>query len=219
MYEAVSILIAYLLGAVPFGLLIPKLFGIPDVRKVGSGNVGATNAWRAAGPVPGILVLICDIGKGIGAVLLVSSIPQISIEVEYLQLMSGLAAIIGHVFPVYLKFRGGKGVNTALGVMLTLLPIEALIGLTVFIITVSLSRYISLGSMLGATGFFAAVLIRWSLNLTDIHTVFVVTAFLLMVLILFAHRTNIKRLVQGNENRFSFKAGAASDLKKEAKNV
>ncbi len=219
MFEAISILIAYLLGSVPFGFLIPKMFGISDIRKFGSGNVGATNVWRAAGPIAGILVLVFDIGKGIGAVLIASGMPQISIEVEYLKLICGLAAIIGHIFPAYLKFRGGKGVNTALGVMLTLLPVEALVGLAAFVITVSLSRYISLGSMLGAVAFFAAVAVRWIFKLADIHAVYVVAALLMMVLIIFAHRTNIKRLVQGSENRFSFKARPASEMKKEIKNA
>jgi len=160
-----------------------------------------------------ILVFIFDIGKGVGAVLIVGLFSGIALEAEYLKLIAGFAAILGHIFPIYLKFKGGKGVNTALGVMLILLPIEALIGLAVFIITVSLSHYISLGSMLAVTAFFVSVLIRWLFELADINPVYVLTAFVLNALIIAAHHSNIKRLLHGNENRFSLKSGSTGNSK------
>lgn len=207
MSDALLILSAYLIGAIPFGLIITRLFGGRDIRIVGSGNVGATNAVRAAGPVAGILVLLGDIGKGVAAVLLVSVFPDILMKVEYLQLAAGLAAVVGHIFPIYIGFKGGKGVNTALGVMLTLMTYQALIALVIFIAVVVLSRYVSLGSIIAAVTFFAAVLIgRFALAATT-PDIYVLVSGLLMILIIVTHRTNIKRLLNGNENRFSLSSG------------
>ncbi len=203
MYDILTILIAYLIGAIPFGFLIPKLFGIADVRKLGSGNVGATNAYRTAGPVAGILVLIFDIGKGVAAVMLARFIPGTVIPTEYLLFAAGMAAILGHIFTIFLGFKGGKGVNTALGVMITILPLETLVALVVFIIIVSITHYISLGSMLAASMLFLMTFAEWLFKLKEIPPVYVVVTLLLVLLILFSHRSNIKRLRDGNENRFS----------------
>ncbi len=204
MYDFLTILIAYLIGAIPFGFLIPKFFGVADIRKVGSGNVGATNAYRAAGAVAGILVLICDIGKGVAAVMLARFMPGTIIEIEYLLLAAGMAAILGHIFTIFLGFKGGKGVNTALGVMITILPFETLIAVFVFIVTVGINRYISLGSILAASTLFLLVAAEWLFQFREIHPSYPVVTFLLALLIIFAHRGNIKRLIDGNENRFSF---------------
>jgi glycerol-3-phosphate acyltransferase PlsY len=205
--DALLILSAYLIGAIPFGLIITRLFGARDIRVVGSGNVGATNAVRAAGPVAGILVLLGDIGKGVAAVLLVSVFPDILMKVEYLQLAAGLAAVIGHIFPVYIGFKGGKGVNTALGVMLTLMTYQALIALVIFVVVVVLSRYVSLGSIIAAIAFFAAVLIGRFALAAATPDIYVLVSGLLMILIVVTHRANIKRLLNGNENRFSLSSG------------
>jgi glycerol-3-phosphate acyltransferase PlsY len=213
MYFFVAALVGYLIGAIPFGYIIARIYGIRDIRLVGSGNVGAANVWRSAGPSAGILVLIFDIGKGVAAVLVASFMPATDTVIEYLKLTAGFAAVMGHVFPVYLSFRGGKGVNTALGVMITLLPVEALIALTAFIITVVVSRYISLGSVLASIAFFAVVLIRWLLDFSGTHTVYVPASFLLVVLIVLAHRSNIKRLLSGDENRFSFHSRKTGEVK------
>ena len=204
MYDILAILIGYLLGSIPFGYLTARLYGIDDIRQYGSGNIGATNAWRVAGPSAGLLVTICDIGKGVLAVVVASRIGGDVLSLEYVKLIAGMAAIVGHLFPVFFLFRGGQGVNTALGVMLTLLPVQALIALGVFIVAVAVSRYISLGSILAATALFLSVLITWLADLSDVHPVYVVTTFILALLIIYAHRSNIKRLIAGNENRFSF---------------
>ncbi|MBN2227912.1 MAG: glycerol-3-phosphate 1-O-acyltransferase PlsY [candidate division Zixibacteria bacterium] len=204
MYDALAVLVGYLLGSIPFGYLTARLYGIDDIRKHGSGNIGATNAWRVAGPSAGILVTVCDVGKGVLAVVVASRIGGDVLAVDYVKLIAGMAAIVGHLFPVSFLFRGGKGVNTALGVMLTLLPIQALIALGVFIMTVALSKYISLGSILGASAFFLGVLITRLTGLSEVHPVYVITTFILALLIIYAHRSNIKRLLAGNENRFNF---------------
>jgi len=204
MYDLAAVVVGYLLGSIPFGYLVGRAYGIADIRRHGSGNIGATNAWRVAGPLAGVMVTVGDIGKGVLAVIIATQIGGQLMTLEYARLISGMAAILGHLFPVFFLFRGGKGVNTALGVMLTLLPVQTLIALGVFILTVALSKYISLGSILAAIALFVSVLITSLADLADIHTVYVPTTLLLALLIIFAHRSNIKRLAGGNENRFSF---------------
>lgn len=203
MYDLIAILGGYLLGSIPFALLITRLFGVRNLRLVGSGNIGATNAWRVAGPAAGILVAVFDIGKGVLAVFLAASMPEAAIGMEYLKLISGPAAVLGHIFPVFLLFKGGKGVNTALGVMITLLPLEVLIALVVFIVAVAVSRLISLGSISASAAFFLAVLIEWLFDLRAVHPVYVLASFFIMVLIITAHRSNMRRLLAGTERKFS----------------
>ncbi|PKK84577.1 MAG: acyl-phosphate glycerol 3-phosphate acyltransferase [candidate division Zixibacteria bacterium HGW-Zixibacteria-1] len=204
MYDLIAIAGGYVLGSIPFALIITRMFGIKDIRKVGSGNIGATNAWRAAGPVAGILVSIGDIGKGVLAVILASLMPQSALDLANLKLIAGIAAVFGHVFPLFLRFRGGKGVNTALGVMIMILPIETLIALAGFIITVAISRYISLGSVLASVFFFAAVLISYIFKLHEMPLLYLIISALLMLLIIITHRSNISRLLSGGENKFDF---------------
>ncbi|MFH2034862.1 MAG: glycerol-3-phosphate 1-O-acyltransferase PlsY [Candidatus Zixiibacteriota bacterium] len=211
MSTVIVILGAYLIGTIPYGLLIPKFFGIADIRQHGSGNVGATNAWRVAGPLAGLIVTFFDICKGVVAVLLAGLVANGPLSPELLRLLSGFSAIIGHIFPFYLNFRGGKGVNTALGVMITLLPLEALAGLGVFIIIVTITKYISFGSLLAAMTFFLTVLVRWYFKWSDINIAYVITAGLLNILIIIAHRSNIKRLLKGNENKFSLHSKKADE--------
>jgi len=208
-----AIPIAYLLGAIPFGLFIPRLFGISDIRKQGSGNTGATNVYRIAGPIPAIIVLVGDIGKGVLAVVIASQLASGWIDAEYLKLTSGMSAVVGHMYPIYVRFKGGKGVNTALGVMLTLIPIQALIALVVFILTVSVSRFISLGSILASLALVAGVAVFSQANLQNIHPVYLPATAILSLLIIFAHRSNIRRLLKGNENKFSFSSGNKKGVK------
>ena len=198
------ILVAYLLGSIPFGLLFPKIYGVPDIRKHGSGNVGATNVMRTVGVVPGLLVMAGDIGKGVAAVLVAGQFGNGVIAVQTLYLLAGLAAIIGHIFPIFLKFKGGKGVNTALGVMLMLMPAAAMSGLAAFIVTVLISRYISLGSIIASLVFFGVVLLGYLTDFMIVPLLYLIVAAIVPVLIIVAHRSNIKRLVSGTENRFSF---------------
>jgi glycerol-3-phosphate acyltransferase PlsY len=213
MNDLLLILSGYVFGSIPFGLLIGRLFGIRDIRKVGSGNIGATNVWRAAGPAAGILVLVFDIAKGASAVMLVSLVEPSFLGKEYLRIICGLAAIFGHIFPVFLFFKGGKGVNTTLGVMLTLLPVESLIAVIAFIVTVAISKYISLGSMLAAGVFSLMIIIEYILNWNNVNAIYIPISVLLVILIILAHRSNIKRLIEGSENRFSIHPGRASEVK------
>ncbi|MGH8015560.1 MAG: glycerol-3-phosphate 1-O-acyltransferase PlsY [Candidatus Zixiibacteriota bacterium] len=206
--EIVIIVISYLIGAIPFGLIIARLAGIADIRKLGSGNIGATNVWRIAGAKVAIWVFVADIGKGVVTVLLAgwaySNYVDTLMSKELLLALCGIAAVIGHVFPVYLNFRGGKGVNTALGVVATLLPLQALISLVAFVLTVLLFRYISLGSIIAATVLCATILIqKFGLHL-DISTTYLIMVIVISFLVILAHRKNIVRILAGTENRFNF---------------
>lgn len=182
---------AYLLGSIPSGLLLGKAYGI-DVRKEGSGNIGATNLYRTVGRKVGLLTLLCDCLKGFIPVLLVklSALP-----VEYAAWV-GLAAFCGHVFSLFLRFKGGRGVATALGVFLALAPVAVAIALAVFVLLVLKWRYISLGSIMAAAVMAPAVSL-----LGCGRTVVLVTA-LISVIVIVKHRENIQRIVGGTENKF-----------------
>jgi acyl phosphate:glycerol-3-phosphate acyltransferase len=182
---------AYLLGSVPTGLLLGKAYGI-DVRKEGSGNIGATNLYRTVGRTVGVMTLVGDCLKGLLPVLAVkcSTLP-----VEYAAWV-GLAAFCGHVFSVFLRFRGGKGVATALGVFLALSPLAVAIAVGVFVVLMLVWRYVSLGSIAAAAVMPIAV---WALGAGRV--VGLVT-MIVAVIVIIRHTENIKRLVAGTENRF-----------------
>lgn len=202
----VYFIISFILGGIPFGLLIGFAFGKGDIRNQGSGNIGATNVWRVAGGLAAAITFICDIGKGVAAVILCYGFYHFGwpISEPNAALIGGVVAVLGHVFSPFLGFRGGKGVNTALGVFITLLPIETLIAFAVFIVLVALFRYISLGSMAGAVVLAAVLWIEKYVMHREIENLYLAAVTLLALLILVMHRDNIKRLLHGNENRFHF---------------
>lgn len=205
------ILFAYLLGAVPFGLLVARAFGVRDIRTLGSGNIGATNVMRVLGPKAAVWVYLLDIAKGVAAVLMARYLEQTMLPTDIFRVVVGLSAVIGHVFPVYLGFKGGKGVNTAFGVVMTLLPFQSLIAFGVFVIAVAISRFISLGSILAATVLFAAVLIQKLVLHQEVAAIYLWLTLVLALLVFYTHRSNIGRLLAGTESRFSLssKAGKA----------
>ncbi|MFZ5981327.1 MAG: glycerol-3-phosphate 1-O-acyltransferase PlsY [Candidatus Zixiibacteriota bacterium] len=197
------VVIAYLLGAVPFGLIVARLYGVPDIRQAGSGNIGATNVWRIAGPRAALWVYLLDIGKGVTAIMIARQFHPTLISYDLLLVICAVAAVIGNVFPVYLRFRGGKGVNTSLGVMITLLPVETLIALAVFLLTVLIFRYISLGSILAAVGLLAVIVVeKYMMNLM-VATIYLYLSITLALLVILSHRQNIGRLLSGKENRLT----------------
>jgi glycerol-3-phosphate acyltransferase PlsY len=185
---------ANLVGGIPFGLLFVRWFAKIDVRTVGSGNIGATNVRRAAGTPIAIMVLCCDLLKGVFPVLLALTVMEQSSYGRWVVAVAGISAIVGHMYPVYLGFRAsGKGVATALGVFLVLTPFAVLIALLFFILLVSATRRVSIGSMGGAAVLIPAV---WMIN----NDPAVMGATLItVVLILFRHKENIKRLMAGQE--------------------
>jgi glycerol-3-phosphate acyltransferase PlsY len=200
---------AYLLGSIPFGYLLVRVFRGEDVRLSGSGNIGATNVARSGAKGLGIATLVLDALKGLAAVFLglilaKQQFPGIQfcgnpfIELS-MRLMSvaALFAVLGHVFPVWLKFKGGKGVATALGVFVLLFPKAILVSLAIFVLVVVVTRYVSLGSILGAIAFpIAAYFFEYTQKIPLVLT----SAIPLIIVI--KHHHNIRRLLQGTESRF-----------------
>ena len=215
MFVSLVILVAYLLGSIPFALIIARLNGIDDLRQRGSGNLGATNVWRQVGPRAAIIVLLADVGKGIMAVVIaVEWMPSLGVGGDWSDLLlvgAGLAAVLGHVWPVYTGFRGGKGVATAVGVMLVLLPMPTLVAILVFVLVVGVTRYVSLGSMVGAAALLGAVVVEKYLMAVSVGDVYMYMALVLVSLVLLTHRHNLVRLVTGTENRFSFSTSSSRE--------
>jgi glycerol-3-phosphate acyltransferase PlsY len=190
---------AYLLGSIPFGLVLAKLLG-RDVRKSGSGNIGATNVARVVGPLAGLLTLVLDAAKGAAAVWLAARFSENS--ARWL-IVAGLAALAGHCFPVWLRFRGGKGVATAAGVFGVLCPAALLGAVTLFIVVVIFWRYVSLASIAAAAAMPLLVYLLWApRHAPPLAVTF--GALAAALLIIYKHDGNIQRLVQGEEPRFSF---------------
>ena len=191
---------AYLLGSIPFGLLLTRLFGGGDVRKSGSGNIGATNVARVAGTLPGILTLLFDVAKGAAAVWLAG---RVSNESATWMMIAALATLLGHCFPIWLKFRGGKGVATAAGAFLVLCPAALLGSVILFLLVVFFCRYISLASISAAASMPLLIYILWAPHQAP-PPIVTFGALAAAGIIIYKHDGNIQRLVQGEEPKFSF---------------
>jgi glycerol-3-phosphate acyltransferase PlsY len=204
----VTACVAYLLGSIPTGYLVAKSRGI-DIRTVGSGNIGATNVFRILGKPAGIFVLVVDALKGfvscyfVGPLvyrLLVGRLEDDSAAHEYLKIIGGFLAILGHNYTCWLKFKGGKGIATSAGVTLALLPVAMGISLVVWLLAFAITRYVSVASIAAALVLpFAA---WWPAHRTPLM---IFIAGLISALAIYKHRTNIKRLLNGTENRFGKK--------------
>lgn len=193
-----SLVLGYLIGSIPFALLLPRRVRGLDVRRLGSGNPGATNVWRSAGTALGVSVMALDVAKGSAAVLLAS---RLDVDGRVMT-AAGLASIIGHVFPVWLGFHGGKGVATACGVFAVLAPAATAASVIAFALTTWATRYVSLGSIAaGATLGPAAYFL-------DGAPVVVAAGGLAGLLVLHRHQQNLVRLRQGTEPRLGARAGA-----------
>lgn len=186
---------AYLFGAIPTGIVLTRLAGEEDIRKAGSGNIGATNVYRVAGRTLGVLTLVGDCLKGILPVLIARQ--GFGFDGIALALVA-LAAFVGHCYPVYLGFKGGKGVATALGVFLVLSPLAVLVALVVFVLFLWHWRFISLASIA------AAATMPFAVFLTTASVPFCIVTLLIAALVIWRHKSNIERLRAGTENRFSF---------------
>jgi len=199
----ISISVAYLLGSIPFGYLLVKAFRHQDIRTTGSGNIGATNVLRSGAKGLGLATLVLDLGKAFVAVEIVRL--RIAPGNFDLATAAAVAAVLGHCYPVWLRFRGGKGVASALGVFLALTWPSALCILTVFIAVVSLTRFVSLASIVAA-----ASLPFFALYFVSERSPAVVGGFLfLTVLIIAKHHQNIRRLLAGTESRFGSRSAVA----------
>ena len=203
MPPALVIVLAYLLGSIPFGYLIVRLSGGGDVRASGSGGTGATNVTRRAGRGAGLLTLALDALKGALAVLLARKLLTPDSGVNWWVTLAAVAAIVGHCFPVWLRFRGGKGVATGLGVFLMLVPAAVGVVAVVFLLVVWRTRYVSLGSITAAALMPLAVWLLACAGATSARLAPLVTVALTGgALIIFMHRANIGRLLRGTENKW-----------------
>ena len=190
MADLLAVLAAYLMGSIPFAQLLSKRRGI-DLRRVGSGNVGATNVLRTLGVRPAVVAMMLDAVKGTVAVLIAQRLTNgVAAPVA-----AGLASMLGHVYPIWLRFRGGKGVATAAGAFAVLTPVAAAVAVGVFLLTVAVTRFISLGSMVAAL-----TLAVWAIA-SDAPTIVAIGAAIGAALVLIGHRANVLRLVAGTERR------------------
>ena len=197
--------LSYLAGSIPTAIITSRVLLKDDIRNHGSKNAGATNVFRVMGWKPALFVVLVDIGKGILAVLLISTLrmddPVIH-DRAIVQLLAGVAAIIGHVWTLFAGFKGGKGVGTAFGVLVSLMPIPALAALAIWLILVFTTKIVSIGSISAALALPAVLVIqklRWK---PDIPPAYVIIAVVMGMLITFTHRANIGRLMRGEENKF-----------------
>ena len=192
MTAALLLALAYLLGSIPFSFIVARLFGVADVRKVGSGNVGAANVMRSAGRAAGVLAFLLDASKGAAAAVVARQLAPGSV---LLPPLAAAAAVIGHMYPVWLRFQGGKGVATGAGAFLPLAPAATGMSLLVFLAVAAATRYVSLGSVAGALSLAVAVLVLESPAPVS------VTAVLVAGLVVWKHRGNLERILRGTERR------------------
>lgn len=191
-----SIVLGYLLGSIPTGVLVSRWgYGL-DLRRAGSGNIGATNALRVLGPWPALLVLAVDVGKGALAVWLASLLGGETTA----QVLAGLAAVLGHNWSLYLGFQGGRGIATTLGVLLVLMPKVVIFLAVIWALVVALTRYVSLGSILAAAAFPFLV---WATHLPPLY---VPISILLSAAVIYKHLPNLRRLLQGTEHKLGQKS-------------
>ncbi|MCB0701873.1 MAG: glycerol-3-phosphate 1-O-acyltransferase PlsY [Candidatus Kapaibacterium sp.] len=205
--------LSYLVGSIPIAVIVSKkLYGF-DIRDKGSGNMGSTNAFRVMGWKVGILVQLLDIAKGAFAVIVIAgvlgselAIPNMTSFEDFtlIKLMAGIFAVLGHIFSAFVNFKGGKGINTATGMLIGIAPIDAGVAVVFFLIAVTLSGYISLGSLLAAFTLPSSLIFRYNVLHDSIPGYGTIVYFFLglFLLIIYTHRSNIKRLLEGTENRF-----------------
>lgn len=186
---------SYLMGAIPFGLIVALLLGKgSDPRKVGSGNIGATNVSRAVGITGGVLTLFLDAAKGF--IPLMAARKAFPGDYYLIVTLCGAAAFLGHIFPIYLKFKGGKGVATAFGIVTFMSPITAILLVIIFSATLVLSGYVSLGSM------FCAISFPLVMSFLGPSPYYIGLSLFMAIMVIYKHRENINRLVAGSETRF-----------------
>ncbi len=203
MRPVLVIVAAYLLGSIPFGYLIVRAVAGADVRETGSGGTGATNVSRRAGKAAGAITLLLDLAKGVAAVALAKWLLTSDYGVNWFVAGAALAVIVGHCFPVWLRFRGGKGVATGVGVFLSLAPLAVVFAGGLFLLVVRLTRYVSLGSIIAAATIPVFVWLQNGFVRPVVGFPYVISAAIAdALLIVLMHRANIARLMRGTENKF-----------------
>jgi glycerol-3-phosphate acyltransferase PlsY len=203
MRPALVLVAAYLLGSIPFGYLIVRFVEGTDVRESGSGGTGATNVSRRAGKLAGVVTLLLDATKGALAVVLARSFATDDFGINWWVAAAAFIAVFGHCFPVWLNFRGGKGVATGIGVFLSLSPLAVACAALIFILVVAVTRYVSLSSILATAAFplfvwLLSVYVRPTTNLAPVMTAAIATGALIILM----HHANIVRLMKGTESKF-----------------
>lgn len=208
------IFLSYLVGSIPTGILITKWVKNADIRRYGSGNTGSTNVSRILGWKWGLVVQILDVLKGLFAVMVIARLHYGDIpfnnrtpfeDFTLIQFIAGLSAIVGHIWSIFAQFKGGKGINTAAGMLIGVAPIDLLIALSVFAIVLFVSGYVSLGSISAAAAVPTTLIVRFNVFHVDIpsyHTL-LICSMLMSLLLIYTHRANIRRLITGTENRFN----------------
>ncbi|MCF8261393.1 MAG: glycerol-3-phosphate 1-O-acyltransferase PlsY [Melioribacteraceae bacterium] len=211
----VILVLSYLVGSIPTGIIIGKMAKGIDPRDHGSGSMGATNVLRLLGWKYGVLTIVLDAFKGVLAVVVISRLYLGSFpfpnatpfdDFTLVQILAGLVAVIGHIWTVFAGFKGGKGIATGLGFMISIVTVDLLLALGVFVIVVYFSKYISLGSISAAVSIPIIMAVRenfFGIDIPGYHTI-LPFCIILALLVIFTHRTNITRLISGNENRVSF---------------
>ena len=209
------IILSYLVGSIPTSIIVSKLARGIDIRDYGSGNAGGTNVMRVLGWKHGVFVILLDALKGALAVVVIARLFQGTVpfnnatpfdDFTLVQIIAGIAAVIGHIWTVFAGFKGGKGIATALGMLLMITTIDMLIAIGAFLIVVSVSKYVSLGSIVAAVVVPLALVVReniFNVNIQGYHTIlpFIIA---LSLLVIFTHRKNVVRLINGNESKISF---------------
>jgi len=200
------IVLAYLIGAIPTAIIVGKVVRGIDIRQHGSGNAGGTNVFRVLGWQPGVLVMLFDVFKGFVAAEWIPLLAGTNLSIPFaaLQLLCGIAAIVGHIWTVFAGFRGGKGVGTAAGMLLALHPLAVLICFAIFLVVLFATRIVSISSISGAVAF--PLLLTWFRYLgKPVADSLYYFSFFAAALIIFTHRSNIRRLLNGTENKFGKK--------------
>lgn len=203
------LLVAYLIGSISTAVWLGKAYYGIDIRQHGSGNSGATNTFRVLGKKPGSAVMLIDIFKGWAATSLAGLLVMFEVinpdNLVYFQLIMGGFAVVGHIFPVYERFKGGKGVATLLGMMLAIEPTVALLCMLIFVVVLLTSRYVSLGSMIAALAFPMILLLLPRFH--PENPVLIIFGFLIFAVVVLTHRKNINRLIAGEESKANIKFG------------
>lgn len=209
------IIFSYLIGSFPSAIFISKRFFGFDIREKGSGNMGSTNAFRILGWKWGLVVQILDLLKGFLAVVVIANYIGEGVsfggyntffeDITIVKLIAGVSAVCGHIWTVFAGFKGGKGINTAAGMLIGIAPVDVGIAIGIFILALIFSGYVSLGSILGAVAFPSSLVVRYNCMGAEIpgYHILIYFSIILAVLLIFTHRQNIIRLIKGTENKFS----------------
>jgi glycerol-3-phosphate acyltransferase PlsY len=210
----IIVILSYLVGSIPTGIIVGWNFKGIDVRNHGSGNIGSTNVFRVLGWKYGLMVQVVDMLKGVFAAVLIARLqfgafpldnPTPFDDFTVVQIIAGVAAVLGHVWTIFAGFRGGKGVNTAAGMLIGIAPIDVSVSIVVFVIVLIASGYVSLGSISAAITFPTTLFVRANIFQVDIqsYNTLIVFSIAVSLLLIYTHRSNIKRLLLGTESRFA----------------